>query len=162
MGISGVLRHPTVLIALDPIYGLKFLVSRSEGVSRARRRFPMRNRRRSALRGHGAFRLQAIRIAWSAIVFPALILNYAGQAGIVLEGAPTEGISSSSLCPPSLLIALVILATLATVIASQAIITGAFSMTRQAIQLGWLRAWRSSRPPARAMAKSMSAALIGY
>jgi KUP system potassium uptake protein len=71
-------------------------------------------------------------------VFPSLILNYAGQAALVLEGAPTDGNIFFRLCPGFLLIPLVVLATVATIIASQSIITGAFSMTRQAIQLGWL------------------------
>jgi len=65
------------------------------------------------------------------------LLNYAGQAGILLEGTSSEGNIFFHLCPPALLIPMVILATVATIIASQAIITGAFSMTRQAIQLGW-------------------------
>ena len=73
-----------------------------------------------------------------AIVFPSLILNYAGQSAIVLEGASTAGNIFYRLCPEPLLIPFVILATVATIIASQSIITGAFSMTRQAIQLGWL------------------------
>ncbi len=77
-------------------------------------------------------------MAWFAIVFPSLILNYAGQAALVLEGAPTDGNIFFRLCPPMLLIPLIVLATIATIIASQSIITGAFSMTRQAIQLGWL------------------------
>jgi len=72
------------------------------------------------------------------IVFPSLILNYAGQAALVLEGAPTDGNIFFRLCPQILLIPLIVLATVATIIASQSIITGAFSMTRQAIQLGWL------------------------
>jgi KUP system potassium uptake protein len=86
----------------------------------------------------GHFGARPIRLAWSALVFPSLVLNYAGQAGIVLEGAPTEGNIFFHLCPDMLLVPLVILATVATIIASQSIITGAFSMTRQAIQLGWL------------------------
>jgi KUP system potassium uptake protein len=77
-------------------------------------------------------------VAWFAIVFPSLILNYAGQAALVLEGAPTDGNIFYRLCPQGLLIPLIVLATIATIIASQSIITGAFSMTRQAIQLGWL------------------------
>jgi KUP system potassium uptake protein len=77
-------------------------------------------------------------MAWSAVVLPALVLNYAGQAALVVSGAPTEGNIFFRLCPSLLLVPLVILATIATVIASQSIITGAFSMTRQAIQLGWL------------------------
>jgi KUP system potassium uptake protein len=65
-------------------------------------------------------------------------LNYAGQGALVLEGAPISDNIFYRLCPSSLLIPMIILATVATVIASQSIITGAFSMTRQAIQLGWL------------------------
>ena len=86
----------------------------------------------------GHFGRQPIRLAWFAIVFPSLILNYAGQAALVLEGAPTDGNIFFRLCPAPLLIPLIVLATVATIIASQSIITGAFSMTRQAIQLGWL------------------------
>ena len=72
------------------------------------------------------------------IVFPALILNLAGQAAIVLAGAPTEDNIFYRLCPVPLLTPMIVLATIATVIASQSIITGAHSMTRQAIHLGWL------------------------
>jgi KUP system potassium uptake protein len=86
----------------------------------------------------GHFGARPIRLAWSALVFPSLVLNYAGQAALVLEGAPTADNIFYRLCPPALLIPLVVLATIATIIASQSIITGAFSMTRQAIQLGWL------------------------
>src|SRR5207302_1537907 len=78
------------------------------------------------------------RVAWLVFVFPALVLNYAGQAALVLDGAPTGDNIFYQLCPPALLIPLLLLATIATIIASQSIITGAFSMTRQAIQLGWL------------------------
>ncbi len=71
--------------------------------------------------------------------FPALVLNYAGQAAIVLAGGPVDGSLFFRLCPaPVLLLPLVVLATVATAVASQAVITGAFSMTRQAIQLGCL------------------------
>ena len=86
----------------------------------------------------GHFGAKPIRLAWSALVFPSLLLNYAGQAALVLAGGSTAGNIFYRLCPPPLLVPLVLLATVATVIASQSIITGAFSMTRQAIQLGWL------------------------
>jgi KUP system potassium uptake protein len=72
------------------------------------------------------------------VVFPSLVLNYAGQAALVLEGAPVSDNIFYRLCPSFLLLPLIVLATIATIIASQSIITGAFSMTRQAIQLGWL------------------------
>jgi KUP system potassium uptake protein len=85
----------------------------------------------------GHFGAKPIRFAWSALVFPSLVLNYAGQSAIVLE----QGMSADNifyrLCPPALLVPMIVLATVATIIASQSIITGAFSMTRQAIQLGW-------------------------
>jgi KUP system potassium uptake protein len=86
----------------------------------------------------GHFGSRPIRLAWSGIVFPSLILNYAGQSAIVLDGAPIADNIFYRLCPGFLLVPFVILATAATIIASQSIITGAFSMTRQAIQLGWL------------------------
>jgi KUP system potassium uptake protein len=86
----------------------------------------------------GHFGVRPIRLAWSAIVFPSLVLNYAGQASLVLDGAPVSDNIFYRLCPSFLLLPLVVLATVATIIASQSIITGAFSMTRQAIQLGWL------------------------
>jgi len=71
-------------------------------------------------------------------VFPCLVLNYAGQCAIALRGGSIANNIFYRLCPEQLLIPLVCLATVATIIASQSIITGAFSMTRQAIQLGWL------------------------
>src|SRR6516162_2757222 len=86
----------------------------------------------------GHFGAGPIRLAWSALVFPSLVLNYAGQAALVLDGAPISDNIFYRLCPTLLLVPLVVLATIATIIASQSIITGAFSMTRQAIQLGWL------------------------
>jgi KUP system potassium uptake protein len=86
----------------------------------------------------GHFGSRPIRFAWSGIVLPSLLLNYAGQSAIVLEGTPTTDNIFYRLCPEPWLIPFVVLATIATIIASQSIITGAFSMTRQAIQLGWL------------------------
>ena len=86
----------------------------------------------------GHFGPDPIRLAWHFVVLPSLVLNYAGQAALVLEGAPTDGNIFYRLCPAPLLMPLIVLATVATIIASQSIITGAFSMTRQAIQLGWM------------------------
>lgn len=86
----------------------------------------------------GHFGTAPIRCAWFGLVFPSLIFNYLGQAALVLEGASTEHNIFYMLCPGDFLLPLIILSTVATIIASQAIITGAFSMTRQAMQLGWL------------------------
>ena len=139
LGIYGIAQHPSVFVALNPLYGLDYLFSGGPaGLSRARRRVPVRDRRRGALRRHGPFRRDADPARLERVVFPSLILNYAGQAALVLDGAPTDGNIFYRLCPAPLLMPLIVLATVATIIASQSIITGAFSMTRQAIQLGWL------------------------
>jgi len=140
LGLWGILQHPSVLWALNPVVGLRYLFSGGGittllvigGV------FLCVTGAEALYADLGHFGRMPIRLAWSGLVFPALLLNYAGQAGYVLAGAPIEGNIFYHLCPAPLLLPLVILATIATVIASQAVITGAFSMTRQAIQLGLL------------------------
>jgi KUP system potassium uptake protein len=139
MGIAGIARHPAVLAAINPFYGLHFLFSNGfasflilGGV------FLCVTGAEALYADMGHFGSRPIRLTWSFIVLPSLVLNYAGQSALVLEGAPTADNIFYRLCPEPLLIPFVILATIATIIASQAIITGAFSMTRQAIQLGWL------------------------
>ncbi len=139
LGIRGILLHPSILIALNPIYGLEFLFSNGYtsflvlgGI------FLCVTGAEALYADMGHFGPRPIRLAWSAIVFPSLLLNYAGQAALVLSGADSTHNIFYLLCPPPLLVPLVILAAVATVIASQSIITGAFSMTRQAILLGWL------------------------
>jgi KUP system potassium uptake protein len=85
----------------------------------------------------GHFGPRPIRVAWYGLVLPTLLLNYAGQAAIVVDGQVPAGSNPFfQLCPEFLQVPLVALATVATIIASQAIISGTFSMTRQAIQLG--------------------------
>jgi KUP system potassium uptake protein len=139
LGAYGVLRHPSVFAAVDPRYGLDYL-SRGglQGFLVLGGVFLCVTGAEALYADMGHFGPKPIRLSWGLIVFPALILNYAGQAAIVLTGAPTEGNIFYRLCPGPLLTPLIVLATIATVIASQSIITGAFSMTRQAMQLGWL------------------------
>jgi KUP system potassium uptake protein len=139
LGVYGVLQHPSVFAAVDPRYGLDYL-SRGglEGFLVLGGVFLCVTGAEALYADMGHFGPKPIRASWSLIVFPALILNYAGQAAIVLTGAPTEGNIFYRLCPGPLLTPLIVLATIATVIASQSIITGAYSMTRQAMQLGWL------------------------
>jgi KUP system potassium uptake protein len=139
LGIGGITKHPTVLLAINPCIGLTFLLSNGlaswlilGGV------FLCVTGAEALYADMGHFGPKPIRLAWSGVVLPALVLNYAGQAALVLEGAPIEGNIFFRLAPTALLVPLVLLATIATIIASQSIITGAFSMTRQAIQLGWL------------------------
>jgi len=139
MGISGIVQHPTVFAALNPVYGLSYLFSNGvTGFLVLGAVFLCVTGAEALYADMGHFGSGPIKTAWFAVVFPSLILNYAGQAALVLEGAPTDGNIFFRLCPPMLLIPLIVLATIATIIASQSIITGAFSMTRQAIQLGWL------------------------
>ena len=75
--------------------------------------------------------------SWYCVVLPALLLCYAGQTALLLENPGLEGNPFFKLAPAWAVVPLVVLATCATIIASQAIITGAFSLTRQAMQLGW-------------------------
>ena len=139
LGIYGILRHPAVFAALNPIYGVSYLVDGgATGFLVLGGVFLCVTGAEALYADMGHFGKGPIRLAWYYVVFPSLILNYAGQAAIVIDGAPTEGNIFYNLCPAPLLTPLVILATVATVIASQAIITGAFSMTRQAMLLGWL------------------------
>jgi KUP system potassium uptake protein len=139
MGIWGVAQHPAVFAALNPLSGLSYLFSHgASGFLVLGAVFLCVTGAEALYADMGHFGRGPIKLAWFAIVFPSLILNYAGQAALVLEGAPTDGNIFFRLCPEALLIPLVVLATVATIIASQSIITGAFSMTRQAIQLGWL------------------------
>jgi len=139
LGVWGIARHPAVLLAIDPRHALTYLFSSDArsflvlgGV------FLCVTGAEALYADMGHFGPRPIRFAWSALVFPSLVLNYAGQAALVLQGEPSSGNIFFRLCPSALLIPLVVLATVATIIASQSIITGAFSMTRQAIQLGWM------------------------
>ena len=139
MGAWGIAQHLAVLAAINPYYGLHFLFSHGiKGFLVLGGVFLCVTGAEALYADMGHFGAGPIRLSWFAIVFPSLILNYAGQAALVLNGAPTSGNIFFRLCPTALLIPLVILATIATIIASQAIITGAFSMSRQAILLGWL------------------------
>jgi KUP system potassium uptake protein len=141
LGLWGIAQYPAVLWALDPTVGLRYLFAGGGATTLlvVGGVFLCVTGAEALYADLGHFGRVPIRLAWYYLVFPALILNYAGQAAYVLAGAPIEGNIFYHLCPvPVLVLPLVLLATVATVIASQAVITGAFSMTRQAIQLGLL------------------------
>jgi KUP system potassium uptake protein len=139
MGLWGIAQHPSVFLALDPRYGLAYLSSNGiTGFLVLGGVFLCVTGAEALYADMGHFGRGPIQLGWFAIVFPSLILNYAGQAAVALEGPAGHGNIFYQLCPAPLLIPLIVLATLATIIASQSIISGAFSMTRQAIQLGWL------------------------
>ena len=139
LGVRGVAREPGVLWAVNPLYGLRLLAGNGfKGFAVLGGIFLCVTGAEALYADMGHFGKRPIRAAWTWIVFPCLVLNYAGQSAIALRGEPIANNIFYRLCPEQLLIPLVCLATVATIIASQSIITGAFSMTRQAIQLGWL------------------------
>ncbi|HSZ65680.1 MAG TPA: KUP/HAK/KT family potassium transporter [Xanthobacteraceae bacterium] len=139
LGLWGIAKDPWVLLALNPLYGVRLLANNGYGGFLVLGGIFLCVTGAEALYADmGHFGKRPIRAAWSWIVFPCLVLNYAGQCAIALNGASISDNIFYRLCPEPLLIPLVGLATVATIIASQSIVTGAFSMTRQAIQLGWL------------------------
>ena len=85
----------------------------------------------------GHFGRQPIRLAWFLLVMPALLLNYFGQAACLIQHPELSDNPFYALVPPALIYPMVVLSTVATIIASQALISGAYSLTRQAVQLGF-------------------------
>jgi KUP system potassium uptake protein len=150
LGLLAVLRHPHVLWALNPAIGLHYLFGHGlTGFLVLGAVFLCATGAEALYADMGHFGAKPIRLAWYGLVFPALILSYAGQTGLLIDSPPgAETNPFYDLCPPFLQVPLVVLATIATVIASQSIITGAYSMTRQAIQLGLLPRVRISQTSA--------------
>lgn len=139
VGIYHVMQNPVILQALNPFYAVQFLAARGTGVFLAVGAVVLAITGAEALYADmGHFGKPAIRIAWSVLVLPGLALNYLGQGALLL--ANPEAVSNPFYLafPSGLLIPAVILATVATIIASQAVISGAYSITQQAIQLGFL------------------------
>src|SRR5262252_3631925 len=138
LGISGIVQHPRVLAALDPGVGLSYLFGHGfTGFLVLGGVFLCATGAEALYADMGHFGRRPIRMSWYGLVLPTLVLNYAGQTAILVEGkAPGGSNPFFLLCPERLQIPLVALATAATIIASQSIISGTFSMTRQAIQLG--------------------------
>jgi KUP system potassium uptake protein len=130
--------HPGVLAALDPRYGVGYLFGHGvTGFVVLGAVFLCATGAEALYADMGHFGPRPIRTAWYGLVLPALLLNYAGQTALVVDGAVAPGTNPFfTLCPTMMQLPLVGLATIATIIASQSIISGAFSMTRQAIQLG--------------------------
>jgi len=136
LGIAGIISHPGVLVALDPRYGFGYLFTHGfTGFLVLGAVFLCATGAEALYADMGHFGARPIRFAWYGLVLPCLLLNYAGQTAIVVAGSAGAN-PFYSLCPEAWQIPLVVLATVATIIASQSIISGAFSMTRQGIQLG--------------------------
>ncbi len=141
IGLIGILHHPHVLAAVDPLFGVRFLLRHGMASFAVLGGVFLAVTGAEALYADmGPLGRTPVRVAWFGIVLPALLMNYAGQIGYVLDqpaGSPLAGNPFFLAAPSWAVVPLVVLATVATIIASQAIITGSFSLTRQAMQLGW-------------------------
>jgi len=139
LGIGGVLKAPEVLRALNPYHGVQFLLNDGwQGFVILGAVFLALTGAEALYADVGHFGRRPIRIAWFSLVLPALFLNYLGQGALVLRDPKGVENPFYLLAPHWALYPLVGLSTAATVIASQALISGAFSLTIQAIQLGYL------------------------
>ena len=139
LGVAEILRHPAVLEAVNPLHGASFF-ARNEG-----RGFLVLGSVFLVVTGGealyadlGHFGIRPIRLTWFGLVLPALVLNYFGQGALIINDPLAVEQPFFRLAPGWALYPLVVLSTVATVIASQAVISGAFSLTRQAVQLGYL------------------------
>ena len=139
MGLMQIIGNPTILRALSPHYALSFMLD-NIGIS-----FIVLGSIVLCVTGAealyadmGHFGIKPIRLAWFAVVMPALVLNYFGQGALLLTNPEAVKNPFYLMAPDWALLPMVALATMATVIASQALISGAFSATKQIIQLGYL------------------------
>jgi KUP system potassium uptake protein len=138
-GGAALVRDPHVLVALNPVHATRFITHNGPGAILVLGAVVLCVTGVEAMFADLAhFGRPAIRLAWYAVVFPALLLNYYGQGALTLGDPHVLENPFYSLYPGWLLMPMVVLATIATVIASQALITGAFSLTQQAVQLGYL------------------------
>ncbi|MBK7414093.1 MAG: potassium transporter Kup [Dechloromonas sp.] len=138
LGGLSIIQHPDVLAAVNPIYGFNFLLGNSMLGFFALGAVVLCITGAEALYADmGHFGAKPIQYAWLGYVMPALIINYFGQGALLLADPSAIENPFYRLAPEWALYPLVILSTIATVIASQAVISGAFSITQQAIQLGY-------------------------
>jgi KUP system potassium uptake protein len=138
-GIWHSAHNPIVLLAFNPLYGIEFLLEHGiVAFYTLGAVFLVVTGAEALYADLGHFGRKPIRFAWLVIVLPALTLNYLGQGAVVLANPKSIANPFFLLYPEWALLPMVLLATIATVIASQAVISGAYSLTRQAIQLGLL------------------------
>ncbi|TFY96159.1 potassium transporter Kup [Ramlibacter humi] len=139
VGVWQIAQAPQVLQALDPRHAWHFLATRGWGLFAAVGAVVLAITGAEALYADmGHFGARPIRLAWSLVVLPALALNYAGQGALLLRDPQAVANPFYLSFPPALLLPAVAVATAATIIASQAVISGAYSLTQQAVQLGLL------------------------
>jgi KUP system potassium uptake protein len=134
-----IVENPGVLRAVSPYYAVEFFLHEHWVAFFALGTVVLCITGAEALYADmGHFGEKPIRISWFGLVLPALVLNYFGQGALLIADPAAAGNPLYKMVPPSLLIPMIVLATAAAVIASQAVISGAFSVTREAIQLGYL------------------------
>jgi KUP system potassium uptake protein len=139
MGLVHISDDPSVLAAINPWYGIQFLLSHGTiGLVTLGAVFLAVTGGEALYADLGHFGRKPIQSAWFFLVLPALLINYFGQGALVLSNPAAIENSFYRMVPEAMLLPLIVLATAATVIASQAVITGAFSLVRQAVQLGLL------------------------
>jgi KUP system potassium uptake protein len=139
IGTASILKHPGVIAAVDPRHAIDFMsASGRAGFLVLGGVFLCITGGEALYADMGHFGKGPIRRCWYGIVLPSLLLSYAGQTAFLLDKGTVAGNPFFQIAPSWSIYPLVLLATIATIIASQAIITGSFSMTRQAMQLGWL------------------------
>ena len=138
LGIAGIWHAPEILIAVNPWYGIQFFAAHGiAGMTLLGAIILVVTGGEALYADMGHFGARPIRVAWFYLVLPALLLNYFGQGALILEDPAGAENPFYLLAPRVLLYPLVILATLAAITASQALISGAFSLTQQAVQLGY-------------------------
>ncbi len=138
LGIVHIVRYPTVLGALSPVHAARFFVQHGwHGFTVLGAVVLVITGTEALYADMGHFGRRPIRLAWFAIVFPALLLNYFGQGAVLILDPAAADNPFFSLVPRTLVVPLVILSTAATIIASQALVSGSYSLTRQAVQLGY-------------------------
>lgn len=138
LGLMQIIEAPGVLKALSPTYAIDFFIQHQWHAFRMLGSVVLAVTGGEALYADmGHFGKKPIRAAWIFLVFPCLILNYLGQGALLIQHPELSGNPFYGMVPPGLLYPLIGLATFAAVIASQAMISGAFSLTNQAIRLGY-------------------------
>jgi KUP system potassium uptake protein len=139
LGTWQIAKNPSVLLAINPLYAVDLIADQGLGIFWAFGSIVLAVTGAEALYADmGHFGRRPIRTAWLSLVMPGLLLNYFGQGAMIIEDPTIIKQVFFELVPRDFIIVLVALSTLAAVIASQAVITGVFSLTRQAIQLGYL------------------------
>jgi KUP system potassium uptake protein len=139
IGLVAIARTPAVLAALNPLHAIEFLATRGWHLFAVVGALVLALTGAEALYADmGHFGAKPIRLAWCGLVLPALALNYLGQGALLIRDPAAIDNPFYRLFPQALVLPAVVLAAAATVIASQAVISGAYSMTKQAIQLGFL------------------------